>query len=126
MQYFKWLYADASVAGPLEERWHEGVILRQSPDLPGTAGTFEGHEGLRDSLRELGESYADIVWDPVEVRDLGEGRYAVRIAVSAKGHGSGIGLEDELGHLVELRDGKVFRLDVFMSFDDALEAAGVG
>ncbi len=125
VEHFRWLYAASSVAGPVEERWHEELVLRQSPDVPGTVGTFEGHEGLRAVQQELRESYDGIVWDPIEVRDLGEGRYAVRVRVSGVGRGSGIALADELGHLVELRDGKVYRLDVFMDFDDALKAAGV-
>ena len=84
----------------MEERWHEELVLRQSPDVPGTVGTFEGHEGLRAVQQELRESYDGIVWDPIEVRDLGEGRYAVRVRVSGVGRGSGIALADELGHLV--------------------------
>lgn len=125
MQYFTWLYAHADAAGPFAERWHEEVVMRQSPEVPGTAGTFRGLDGIREAMSELGESYADIAWDPVEVRELGDDRYAIRINVSGKGHGSGIELASELGHLVELRDGKVFRLDVYMDWESALKAAGI-
>lgn len=122
VEHFRWLYASVDDAGPLEERWHEDLVVRQSPDLPGTAGVFEGYEGLRAVQRELRESYDDIVWDPQEVRSLGGGRYAVRVRVSATGHGSGIPLADELGHRVELRDGRIVALDVYMSWESLLEA----
>ena len=125
LQYFRWVYADVSEAGPLEERWHEDVVLRQSPEMPGTAGTFTGVEGVRDTLRELGEGWTDLGWDPLEVREVGGDRYVLRVDVRGKGRGSGIELGDELGHLIELRDGKVFRLDVYMNWESALRAARV-
>ena len=112
LQYFRWVYADVSEAGPLEERWHEDVVLRQSPEMPGTAGTFTGDCTADVSVRTL-------------TRPNSGSRYVLRVDVRGKGRGSGIELGDELGHLIELRDGKVFRLDVYMDWESGRRAAGV-
>ena len=126
LDYFRWFYAGRfDQAGEMEERWHEDLVLHQSPDIPGTAGAFHGYEGLNAVMGELGESYRNIRWDPVRVEDLGDDRYLVLISVTGKGIGSGIELKGELAHIVTLRDGRATRLDTYLSMDAAREATGL-
>jgi hypothetical protein len=110
----------------VEERWHPDLVLIQSPEMPGTAGEFHGYEGLAAVNRELLESWEMIKWQPREVHDLGYGRYLVLIEASGRGRGSGILLEGgEIGHIVTLRDGRAERLDTYLGWDSAREAAGL-
>lgn len=125
LEYFRWFYSGRfDRQGEMEERWHEDLVLHQSADIPDTAGTFHGYEGLNAVMAELGESYRNIRWDPVRVEDLGDDRYLVLISVTGKGIGSGIELKGELAHIVTLRDGRATRLDTYLSMDAAREATG--
>ena len=126
LEWFQWFYAGRiNRPGEVEERWHEDLVINQSPDFPDTAGTFTGYEGLSAMNRELQESLEYITWEPVAVESLGTDRYLVTVKTGGKGRGSGIELQGDIGHIVTLRDGKVERLDAFMRLEDARSAAGL-
>jgi hypothetical protein len=126
LEYFRWFYlGDWSEPGAVEERWDPGLVLHQSHEVLDTAGAFHGYEGLRQAFDELEESFKGIVWEPVEVRELGEGRYLVRVVASGSGRGSDIPYAGELGHAFTLRDGRATQLDVHWKWEDALKAEGL-
>jgi ketosteroid isomerase-like protein len=126
LEFWDWFY-EPSVddSEPIEDRWHRDLVVHQSPDLPGTAGTFRGYEGLRQTNRELIESYGDIRFRPREAHELDGGRWLVLLTISGRGRGSGIEMEGEVGHIVTLRDGRATQLDIFLSWAAAREAAGL-
>jgi hypothetical protein len=124
-EYFRWFYGEIHSAEGIPERWTEDAVVHQSPDMPGTAQVFEGHEGVMAVGRELTESYSEIEWDPREVRELGDARYLVLIWATGRGRGSGIVLEGEIGHVVTLEGDRVGAMDVYLSWDAARDAAGV-
>src|SRR5436305_268671 len=49
----------------------------------------------------------------------------LRVRGSARGKASGINLERTLGHLFTLRTGKVVRIDIYGTWEEALEAVGL-
>lgn len=108
----------------MEERWHEDLVIHQSPDFPDTEGTFTGYEGLSAMNRELQESWTDMVWEPTEVEPLGGDCYLVLVRASARGRGSGIEMDDVFAHIITLRDGRAAQLDTYLSADAARRAAG--
>jgi hypothetical protein len=111
----------------IEERWHPDLVLIQDPEFPGSAGEFHGYEGLMDANRELLESWEEIHWQPREVHDLGGERYLVLVEASGRGRASGILLAGRgIGHIVQLRDGRAERLDTYLGWDAAREAADLG
>jgi ketosteroid isomerase-like protein len=126
LDWFRWFYAGRiNRPGEMEERWHEDLVIHQSPDFPDTQGTFTGYEGLSAMNRELQESLEYVTWEPVAVESLGGDRYLVTVKATGKGRGSGIELEGDIGHIVTLREGKAERLDAFMRVDAARVAAGL-
>jgi hypothetical protein len=135
LEFWEWFYVTGNEAASmsaeqmqraLEERWHPDLVLIQDPRFPGTAGEFHGYEGLMDVNRELLESYDEIHWRPREVHDLGDDRYLVLLEASGRGRGSGIPLEGgEIGHVVQLREERAERLDTYLGWDAAREAAGL-
>src|SRR6187431_2663771 len=101
LEFWDWFYEPAvEESASIEERWHPDLVIHQSPDLPGTAGTFHGYEGLKQNNRELIESYDDIRFHPREARELDGGRWLVLLTLSGRGRGSGIELEGEIGHII--------------------------
>jgi hypothetical protein len=136
LEFWEWFYEPANEGASMsaeerqraiEERWQPDLVLIQAPEMPGTAGEFHGYEELAAANRELLESWETVSWQPREAHDLGEGRYLVLVEASGRGRGSGLLLEGgEIGHIVTLRDGKAERLDTYLSWDAAREAAGFG
>jgi hypothetical protein len=135
LDFWQWFYEPANEGaswGPeqrqraIEERWHPDLVLNQSPEMPGTAREFHGYEGLAAVMRELLESLDEIQWQPREVHDLGGERYLVLVEASGRGRGSGIPLEGgEIAHIVQLRERRAERLDTYLGWDGAREAAGL-
>ena len=104
---------------------HDDVEVHQSADILGTRGTFRGKQGALQAMAEIAESFSDIDWNPKRLYDLGSGRYLMLVKPMARGARSGIEIETEVGHLAQMRDGKIVRLDVYLGWDSALEAAGL-
>jgi hypothetical protein len=73
----------------------------------------------------MGESFEDVAYEIVESRGLDDGRVLVRVHAFARGRGSGVPIDGTLGHAGVCQEGRVRRLDVCASWDDALEAVEV-
>src|SRR6185295_6720214 len=113
--------------GRVAELWNEDVVIHQASEMVGTAGKFEGYEGVAALVRELGESWPveSMEWRPVDVQELGDDRYLVHVNARARGRGSGVELEDEIFHIITLRGGRASEMDVYRNEAEAREAAGL-
>jgi ketosteroid isomerase-like protein len=124
---FRWLYDfDPADRNALHARWHEDGVVNQTGDLPGTTGRFEGYEGLDAMLAEVESAATDLRFAPTRVIDLGEpDRHLVLLEFSARGIGSGIPIGGRIAHDVTLREGRIARMDVYATWEQALEAVGL-
>jgi ketosteroid isomerase-like protein len=104
---------------------HDEVEVHQSADILGTHGIFRGKQGAVQAMEEISESFREIDWNPKRLYDLGGERYLMLVKPRLRGAGSGIEIETEVGHVTELRDGKIVRLDVYLGWDTALKAVGL-
>ena len=93
-------------------------------DLEGKPLTYRGHEGLHEWLRDVGESWEDLWWEPQRLTDVGDQVVAI-VTAHLRGRGSGIDLEVPLGNLWTFRDGLAVHFKMFLNPDEALEAAGL-
>jgi ketosteroid isomerase-like protein len=86
--------------------WHPSL----EPALEGSATFFRGHDGARRAWHEYhGEVWQRLTNRPREIRDLGESVLVLgQMDVTARA--SGIEFSQELGELVELREGKIVRV----------------
>jgi ketosteroid isomerase-like protein len=84
-------------------------------------GTFRGHEGLREWAAGLLAAFPD--WNPsiVEIRDLGD-RALIHGRAGGEGASSGLDIEADFWHAVEVRAGRVVWSAAFRTEADALEA----
>lgn len=128
LEWFRWFYeVQPDEPGELDARWHEDAVVNQTPDIPGSAGKYEGHSGILVLFDELSEAYADMVWNPVEVHELGDERYLVLLLVSGRGQASGIPIEGvEVAHIVTLRGERAARIDAHIGWEKGREGAGLG
>jgi hypothetical protein len=102
----------------------DDVVINQAAEIPGTAGTFRGLEGVRAVEAELAESLVELVWQPERVEKLDDGRWLILLNVSGRGKSSGVPTETQLGHLARYDEqGRLKRLDVHGEWDEARRAA---
>lgn len=101
------------------------VEIRQMDDIAGTAGTFRGYAGLAQAAAELMADLLDIQFTANEYFEVSDTVVADATA-AAKGRESGVPIKIRVGHLWQLRDGRVVRWVVHRNLEEALEAAGLG
>ncbi len=87
-------------------------------------GTRRGHEGWRQAMRKLFESYESVAIDVERVIDLGD-RVLVLGLFRSRGRESGMDLATPQGYLWTLRDGQAVRMEWFTDQAQALAAVGL-
>ena len=103
-----------------EVEWHPLLPVL----LGGEATVYRGHDGVRELMRELDESFPDLHSELSEIRDLGERVLAIG-RLRGRGKQSGVVTETEIVWLADLKDGKGIRIREFLDPEQALEAAGL-
>jgi ketosteroid isomerase-like protein len=102
----------------------EDLVLVQPPEVPDTK-TYEGRASIVDAMEDWPNQWEDFRMDLIEIIDAGD-----EVAVSVtrhrrRGRKSGIEMDFEVFYVQRGRDGKLARLEMFFSREQALEAAGL-
>ena len=100
--------------------WHPAILV----ELGGSATVYQGHEGIRELLREVDETLAEIHVVFSEVRDLGDRIVAIG-QLRTRGKTSGVLTESRVGYIADFANGKVTRTRTYLDPRRALEAAGL-
>ena len=86
--------------------------------------TYVGHDGILKWLAEVSES-----WEKFELRDFNARPAGARVVVlghiHARGRASGVEIDQGLGQVWEIEQGKAVRTTAYASQAEALEAAGL-
>jgi ketosteroid isomerase-like protein len=85
---------------------------------------YRGHDGVREMLRDLWDSFDDLQIEISEFRDLGDRLVAIG-RTRGRGKASGADVESPNGFVTEFRDGKAISIRGYLDPRDALAAAGV-
>ena len=102
---------------------HPEFELRTSDRVP-NRGTYRGPEEARRFFEDLFAPFEEMVVEPEEFFERGD-QIAVFVLVRLRPTGSSAEVENRIGHLWTMREGKASRLEVFPRREDALEAAGL-
>jgi ketosteroid isomerase-like protein len=106
------------------DNFDPGIEFRQTAGLLGTAGSYQGHDGLRAALGELLATFKNIQIETSDVLyDEGDD-VVVRVRIKGEGRRSGTPIDTHLFHVWSLRDQKAVRWVVVDSEEDALGAVG--
>jgi ketosteroid isomerase-like protein len=87
-------------------------------------GTYRGAEAARRFFEDLFEPFEEVVVEPEEFYERGD-QIVVFVVARLRPAGSSAFVENRIGHLWTMREGKIARLAVFPRREDALEAAGI-
>jgi ketosteroid isomerase-like protein len=105
------------------ELFHDDVEWHNAPEWPG-ASIHRGIEAVVTDLRQQFDAWDEARYEPVEIIRAGD-RVVVLLHVVVKGKASGIPSGMEGSHVLTLRDGKVARVQAFMTREQGLAAAGL-
>jgi ketosteroid isomerase-like protein len=86
---------------------------------------YRGHESMRRYWRETWDAWEGIRMDPVEVFELGGGRFVVDVRFWGKGKRSGVEVDQRFAYLYTLRDvdEKIVRCQLFSTVQAAIQSA---
>jgi ketosteroid isomerase-like protein len=99
------------------------VVADHSARFGGAIG--HGREELRRIISEWVGAFSEFRAEIVEIRDLGGGLVLLLTAHRGRGRGSGVEVTDRFAVLYEMRDATITRMTLFLTTDEALQAAGL-
>jgi ketosteroid isomerase-like protein len=86
---------------------------------------YRGHEGLRELAAFWTEQFGEYQLEPERFTDLGGDRVLALLHQRGRIRGSGDRIEQPVGYIARVRDGKLTEVHVYFSWEAALEAAGL-
>jgi ketosteroid isomerase-like protein len=114
--------------GDLRDRFEETVAddseFITAVPLEGRS-VWRGREGFAEFMRAWTEDFEDWSIRLDRLIDAGENRVVGLTHQSATGKASGAPVELNLGTVCELKDGRVVRMRNYLTYAEALEAAGL-
>jgi ketosteroid isomerase-like protein len=99
------------------------VVFTPLPNTPDVE-SFHGHEGLLRGIAQTTEIWDDFSVELREMRDFDD-HVLASLRWWGRGPSSGIQMEVDICALSAFREGKIVRLQLFESEQQALEAAGL-
>ncbi len=103
--------------------YDEDVVLVIEEGFLNT-GKFEGREAVGQWFGDWFQAFGtDYSFDVHELRDLGEGLLFMKATYGGSGRASGAVVRDARAYLYLVEDGLITRVQLFMTEDQALEAA---
>jgi ketosteroid isomerase-like protein len=105
--------------------FHPDLEIVQTSSLVGTAGSFRGHDGLRQSTAELLQGFDEVRFEPEDHMELDGGRILVRCRFVGRGTRSGIELDSDVWHIWSFRDGLLSEMRIYPNRRKAFAAAAV-
>jgi ketosteroid isomerase-like protein len=108
---------------PMEEMYAEDALFDVSAVFTDVA-PMRGKEDIRRYWHELRETWAGLRLDPVEVLDVGDGRFVADLRLWGRGKRSGAEVEQHFAFLYTVRpDGKVIGVRLLPNVAEAISAA---
>ncbi len=101
-----------------------GFETSVGPELSPEPDAYRGHDGVRRYFDSFREAMDQIRFDPTGFREAGTS-VVVALRLSAKGRFTGIHVEQHIGQVWTIHDGKAIQLQSYTSYREALEVVGL-
>ena len=85
--------------------------------------SYRGPEGVRRYYEERDEAFEDNRVDLVSFREVAKDVLALHVRSTAKGRASGARIDEEVGLVYRMRDGRILKARAYTSYAEALAAA---
>ena len=101
---------------------HPNFEGRVSPELSAEPDTYRGENGIRRYFESFSEAFDEIRFEVERLHDAGGDAVVVGLRMHARGKLTGIQVEQRNAGVWSVLDGKLARIDTYVSFTEALEA----
>jgi ketosteroid isomerase-like protein len=102
----------------------ERITVEETRGFNPNAGTYRGLDGARAYFEGWFRFWETVHIELLEIATFERAdRLATRVRVTVVGRESALEIADEWGHVIEVRDGKVFRFTLYRSAAEAFAAA---
>jgi ketosteroid isomerase-like protein len=115
-------YADPRGLSAMRERIAPDAVFDFS-DLYPDAPLLRGVEAVREFRKSA--PWEELEFEADEVLDVGDDRVLVLVRTHAKGKSSGVAVEQEVAHVLTIRDGCLVHFKVYPDREQALSAVGL-
>jgi ketosteroid isomerase-like protein len=112
---------EADVIRQLIQVYSPDVELRWEASWAGER-EYRGRDGVIEAFSAWVEPFSEYYVEALDYVEIGD-RVAMPTRQTGTGRASGAGVEIEVTHLFEFRDGMISRVDEYATLDEALEAA---
>jgi ketosteroid isomerase-like protein len=116
--YDAWTRRDVEA---LLEISHEDAEARPILGANIGASVYRGKDGLREWFRDLHQEWEHFETRVTRIEERGD-RALCTFHIYARGRASGVEIEGDMYHLIQVRDGLIQRLEAFRDREDALRA----
>jgi ketosteroid isomerase-like protein len=109
----------------------DAVLAEYDPEIewyPGMAGllagetmVYRGHDGIRQLIDYLDETFSEVAFEFPEYRDFGERMLAIG-TIRARGRESGIETVSPVAYVIDAKGGKATRVKAYLNAEEALAA----
>lgn len=113
---------DASAAGEL---FDPEAVFRSAIVGGIEGGTYRGRADIERYFADMDEAFEDWHTEDERYFEADDGRVVLAYRIRGRGKGSGVPIDQPIGIVFTLRDGKVLLGDVYLDPREALTAAGV-
>jgi ketosteroid isomerase-like protein len=103
---------------------HPDFEVAVPPTLSAEPDVYRGLDGMRRYWETFQDAMEQIRFQPGRVAETDQG-VLVEMHLTARGRQTGIPVEQRVIGIWEIRDGRAFRIRVFPSMHDALDALGL-
>jgi ketosteroid isomerase-like protein len=100
------------------------VVDRSRSDVPDSEAVY-GHEAVAQAVGRYVGAFEDYVYEAERLTDLGSGAILAAVTETGRGKESGVRVERSFAVLYTVIDGKIARVTMFPSEEEALQAAGL-
>jgi ketosteroid isomerase-like protein len=104
---------------------HPDVVWDESDLVARNPGIYRGHDGVLRLGRENSELWREIKAEVDELIDAGDDRVVAGVRVQGKGKFTDESVELAITQVWQIRDGKAWRVKLYLDRQEALEAAGL-
>lgn len=108
----------------LQEMSTPDLVMVQPPEVP-DAKTYEGRDAVAEALKDWPAQWEEFGVDVIEIIDVSDDVLVSVTRHRGRGRRSGIEMDWTVFYVHHGRDGKLTRMEMFLSREQALEAAGL-
>jgi ketosteroid isomerase-like protein len=88
-------------------------------------GALRGRAGIESYLRDVRDTWEEYRVLSEDFRDIGQDQVLVLSRVEGRGASSGGQVDEAMGQIFDLHDGKISRVRTYLDHNDALKAVGL-